>query len=160
MKNIAEKGPTGRVQSITTPDVWPSEAEYGIRNVNQKHISKLMRDILSCIDSADGIIERGELVANPYDIGGRKYCGFYVDPCFGETKSRKYNRCYRRAQPAMTRALNKLEGRGLVQLVRHGRYIKKIELTAEGKMIVECLVRRKANLSTCERTNRQKETST
>lgn len=134
---IAERRHPGRVQSIAMPEYWPSEAICGHQKVNQKHISKLMRDILSCIDSTDGIIERGELVANLYDIGGRRYCGFYVDPCFGETKSRKYNRCYRRAQPAMTRALNKLEGRGLVQLIRHGRYVKKIELTAEGKMIVE-----------------------
>lgn len=104
-----------------------------------------MRDILVFIDGPK-CVERGELVAVLYDIGGRRYCGYYVDPCFSKTESRKYNQCYKRAQPAITRCLKKLEGRGLVNLLRHGRYIKKIKITAEGKMLIEGLVRRKVNI--------------
>ena len=143
---IAEKRYTYRVQIIATTEDWPSEAFCGRQKVNQKHLSKLMRSVLGSIDSADGTIERGELVAAHYDVGGRRYCGFYVDPCYTKPQNRKYNRCYKRAQPAITRCLKKLESRGLVNLLRHGRYIKKIKITAEGKMLIEGLVRRKVNI--------------
>lgn len=140
---IAEKRYTYRVQIIATPEDWPSEAFCGRQKVNQKHLSKLMRSVLGCIDSADGTIERGELVAAHYDVGGRRYRSFYVDPCFGKTESRRYNRCYKRAQPAISRCLKKLESRGLVRLIRHRKYVKKIELTAEGRMLVESLIKMK-----------------
>ena len=115
------------------------------QNVNQNHISCLMRNILAFIDGSE-CVDRGELVAAFYDVGGRRYCGCYLDPCYSKTQNRKYRHCYKRAQPAITRCLKKLEGRGLVKLLRHGRYIKKIKITAEGKMLIEGLVRRKVNI--------------
>ncbi len=121
------------------------EANCKPQNVNQNHISCLMRDILAFIDGSE-CVDRGELVVAHYDVGGRRYCGFYVDPCYTKPQNRKYNRCYKRAQPAITRCSKKLEGRGLVNLLRHGRYIKKIKITAEGKMLIEGLVRRKVNI--------------
>ena len=127
---------TGLVQIIVMPEFRPLKSEYNIRKVNQKHISKLMWRILNCLRSADGIIERGELVAALYDIGGRRYCGYYVEPCFSKNKSQKYNRCYKRAQAAMSRCLYRLESRGFVRLIRYRKYVKKIELTTEGKIFI------------------------
>ena len=116
----------------------PSASKYEGRKVNQKHLSKLMRDILGCIDSADGI-ERGQLVASLYGLE-RRYCGHWTDPCMRPKELREYERLYRKKQPVITRTLCRLAKRGLVRLIRHGKYIKKIELTSEAKKAVEELV--------------------
>ena len=120
----------------------PLEMILKTRNVNQKHLSRLMWDILTYIDGSE-CVDRGELVAAFYNIGGRKYCGYYVDPCFSKPQNRKYNRCYRRAQPAITRCLKKLESRGLVKLLRHGRYVKRITLTPKGRTLAGKIRNRK-----------------
>ena len=63
----------------------PLEAIYELQNVNQKHLSRLMRDTLAFIDGSD-CVERGELVAAFYDIGSRRYCGCYLDPCHSKPR--------------------------------------------------------------------------
>jgi len=118
------------------------EANCELQNVNQNHSSRLMRDILAFIDGSE-CVERGELVAAFYDVGGRRYCGCYLDPCYSKTQNRKFNRCYKRAQPAITRCLKKLEDRGLVKLLRHGRYVKRITLTPQGKTLAGAMRRTK-----------------
>lgn len=139
--NRTEASHSQGVLTVPSQNDRPPEANYGVQNVNQNHISRLMRDILVFIDGPK-CVERGELVAALYDIGGRRYCGYYVDPCFSKTESRKYNQCYKRAQPAMTRTLKKLEIRGLIRLIHHGRYVKRLSLTPQGKIVSSELIKK------------------
>ena len=117
----------------TVPDK-PSEVNSGSQKVNRKRLSRLMSNILAHVDGDDGI-ERGELVASLYNVE-RRYCGHWTDPCMRPKELREYERRYRRAQPTITRALKKLESRGLVRLIRHQRYVKKVILTAHGRIEV------------------------
>jgi len=109
----------------------PSEDNLRVPKVNLKRISKLSCWILQ--NTGDGI-ERGEIVARFYKLP-RLYCKFYVDPCFGPKQQREHDRKFRYAQPRVTMALNRLEKRGLIQLIRHGKYVKRICLTENGKTI-------------------------
>jgi hypothetical protein len=119
------------VHNITRVGDVPSEDNLRVPKVNLKRISKLSCWILQ--NTGDGI-ERGEIVARFYKLP-RLYCKFYVDPCFGPKQQREHDRKFRYAQPRVTMALKRLEKRGLIQLIRHGKYVKRICLTEKGKTI-------------------------
>jgi len=114
----------------------PSEPKLAKTKVNNR-LSKLARWILC--NTGDGI-ERGEIVARFYGLR-RLYCNFYVDPCFPPKQRREHNRWSRYAQPRVTMTLKRLEKRGLVQLIRHGKCVKRVCLTEEGKAVAEELKR-------------------
>lgn len=134
---IDQKRYLSKAQIITARGDQPSEANVEIQKVNQKHLSKLMRDILNHIDIDHGI-DRGQLIAVLYGLE-RRYCGWSVEPCMRPKQLRAYTRLYLKKQPTLTRALNRLENKGLVRLIRKAKYVKVIELTPKGKIIVECL---------------------
>jgi len=113
----------------------PSQSKYENRKVSRNHLSALMRFILL---NADGGIPRGEITERFYDLE-RRYSEYYTDPCLrGKRKSRYENR-YRRAQPALSKALRRLEKRGLVRLIRRNKYVKSVHLTEKGKAISKTL---------------------
>ena len=136
-RKVAATSSVGKVQNIATSKDNPTQRKYGGQKVNHKHLSKLMRAILSPIDIDKGV-ERGELIERIFELP-RRYCNFYTDPCMSPKERRKYERCYRRAQPSITRALKRLEERGLVRLTRHKRYVKRLNLTPQGKLFVDML---------------------
>jgi hypothetical protein len=94
-----------------------------------------MRAVLSYIDIEKGV-ERGELIECIFGLP-RRYCGCFTDPCMTPNEKQKYEQRYRHAQPVLTKCLRKLENRGLVRLIRHGRYVKKVDLTQKGRMLKE-----------------------
>ena len=114
-----------------------SETIYNGQKVNRNRLSMLMRWILE--HTGDGI-DRGQIVEGFYGLE-RRYCKWYTDPCFTPKKKCEYERRYRLVQPAVSRTLMRLESRELIQSTRHGRYIKRIQLTADGKIIAEELIR-------------------
>ena len=113
----------------------PTAGKYKRQKLNQKHLSPLMRFIL--VNVGDGI-HRGEIIEKFYGLE-RRYIGWDTDPCFRPKKKENYERRYRRAQPALTRALGRLQKRGLVNLVKHSSYVKEIFLTVEGKAVAQTL---------------------
>jgi len=119
------------LQTIARGVEMPSEDNLRVPKVNLKRISKLSCWIFQ--NTGDGI-ERGEIVAGFYGLP-RLYRHFYVDPCFGPKQRREYDRKFRYAQPRVTMALKRLEKRGLIQLICHGKYVKRIRLTERGKTI-------------------------
>ena len=114
-----------------------SESKYKSQKVSRNRLSKLMRWILE--HTGNGI-DRGEIIARYYGLEQR-YRGFYTDPCLRGKEQKEYERQYHLVQPVVSRTLRRLERRGLVQSMRHERYIKRIQLTAEGKIIAEELIR-------------------
>lgn len=121
------------VQNIRVPKDKSPQRKYRSPKVSHKRLSRLMRAVLSHIDIDKGV-ERGELVECIFGLP-RWYRGYFTDPCVSANEKRKYERHYRRAQPVLTRCLRKLENRGLVRLTRHGRYVKRINLTPQGVML-------------------------
>ncbi len=116
----------------------PSEAKLAKTKVNLNglnRLSELARWILQ--NTGDGI-ERGDIIAKYFGIE-RLYCGFYLDPCFRPKERRRHNRRYRYSQPRVTMTLKRLHQRGLVQLIRHGRYVKEVHLTTEGILMAQKL---------------------
>jgi hypothetical protein len=114
----------------------PPESKYEGHKVSQSHLSALMKSILL---SADGGTQRGEITANFYGLT-RRYCGgYYVEACLRGREKHRYDRRYRRAQPAISKALGRLEERGLVRLVRFGRYVKEVFLTEKGTLLAQKL---------------------
>lgn len=113
----------------------PSELKYENKKVSQNHISALMKFILL---SAGGGIQRGEITEKFYGLE-RRYCGHYTDPCLRRKEKIRYEYQYRRAQPATSKVLKRLERRGLVRLIRHGKYVKEVCLTEKGKLIAQKL---------------------
>jgi len=109
----------------------PSEAKTRPQKVSRGALSAIMKSILVCIGSC---MERGSLVESLYGLE-RRYRGWYTDPCFGEKEKQAYEQTYARIQPVVTRSLNRMEKRGLVTLMRHGRYVKWIALTDKGKVL-------------------------
>ena len=114
-----------------------TDSKYKRQKVNQKGLSQLMKFIL--VNIGDGI-DRGEIIARYYGLE-RRYCKWYTDPCFTPKEKCEYERRYRLVQPAVSRTLMRLESRELIKSTRRGRYIKRIQLTAEGKIIAEKLIR-------------------
>ena len=114
----------------------PSELKYEMQKVSQQnHISALMRFILLC---ADGGIQRGEITERFYGLE-RRYSGYYTDPCLRGKQKSRYDCQYRRAQPAISKALRRLEKRGLVRLIRRGRYVKEVCFTEKGSLLAQIL---------------------
>lgn len=134
-KKVAATSSAGNLQNIATSKDNPTQRKYGGQKVNHKCLSKLMWAILSHTDINKGV-ERGELVECIFELP-RRYCNFYTDPCMSPKEKRKYERRYRRAQPAITRALKRLEQRGLVHLTRHKKYVKRVNLTSEGRVLMQ-----------------------
>ncbi len=123
---------TGEI--TTTMGYQPSETKCSSQKVNRNRLSKLMMAILNYVDGTDGV-ERGELVQYVFGLE-RRYCGYYSDPCMPPREKREYERRYRRAQPVVSRCLRRLESKGLVHLIRHGRYVKAVALTSDGMAAV------------------------
>jgi len=96
-----------------------------------RRLSPLARWILQ---HAGTDIDRGEIAEGFYGLE-RFYCGAYVDPCLTRKEARERYIKDRRAQPAITKTLKRLESLGLVELVRRPRYVKKIRLTARGEIL-------------------------
>ena len=114
----------------------PPESKYEGQKVSQSHLSSLMKCILL---SADGGIQRGEITENFYGLE-RRYCGgYYVEACLRGKQKNDYDRRYRRAQSAISKALRRLEERGLVHLIRHGKHVKKVCLTEQGALMAQKL---------------------
>ena len=111
-----------------------SERESGGRRLNRQ-LSDLQEFIV--LRALEGI-ERG-VIAEEYFGLERRYKGFWTDPCFSLREKQAYEQRYRRAQPAISRALRTLEACGLVELLRHRRYVKKVRATAQGKKVAEAL---------------------
>lgn len=132
-KHILGKPRANRVRGTGQSGDRPSEGGCGGHNVSRKHLSPLMVRVL--LDVGDGI-ERGELLEKLYRLP-RRYCGFDADLCLRGGERQDHERRYHRAQPVLTRSLSRLEKRGLVRLIRRGRYVKGVTLTEEGR----CLVR-------------------
>ena len=129
-----QPGGISHVQNIRASKDKSPQRKYRSQKVSHKRLSKLMRAVLSQIDIDKGV-ERGELVECIFGLP-RRYCGYFTDPCMAANKKRKFERRYRCAQPVLTRCLRKLENRGLVRLIRHGRYVKRINLTPQGVMLI------------------------
>ena len=106
------------------------------QKVSQKRLSKLMRFIL--VNTGDGI-ERAEIIAKYYNLD-RRYCKFFTDPCFSRQEKRQFDRRFRRAQAAVTKSLDRLEHRGLVELVRRKQYVKDVQLTSAGRIVRQSLI--------------------
>ena len=110
----------------------PSESKYEGPKVNNR-FSELAKWIL--LNIGDGI-DRADIVARYFGIE-RLYCGFYVDPCFRPKERRRHNHLYRHSQPRVTMTLKRLERRGLIHLIRHGKYVKRIRLKEKGKAVAK-----------------------
>lgn len=113
-----------------------SKDNLRVPKVNTNRLSKLVCWILQ--NTGDDGIDRADVVAQYFGVD-RLYCGFYVDPCFGPTERRWHDRRYRHGQPRVTMALKRLENRGLIRLVRRGKYVKRIRLTEIGETISNAL---------------------
>jgi DNA-binding transcriptional ArsR family regulator len=121
------------VQMDGFPEDVSSKSNYEGQKVNRKHLSGLMKFIL--VNTGDGA-DRGEIFSNYYGLE-RRYCGYFTDPCMKKNELREYERLYHDKQPVFSKALKRLEEKGLVSLIRHGSYVKRIQLTAEGKLIAK-----------------------
>ena len=128
-----QPGGISHVQNIGVPKDKSPQRKHRSPRVSHKRLSRLMRAVLSHIDIDKGI-ERGELIECIFRLP-RRYRGYFTAPRMSANEKRKYERRYRCAQPVLTRCLRKLENRGLVRLIRHGRYVKRINLTPRGVML-------------------------
>ena len=115
----------------------PSESKYERQKVSQNRLSALMKFIVL---SVDGGIERGEIVEKYYRLE-RRYCGHYVENCLRGKQKKLYDRRYRAAQSAISKALGRLANQGLVRLIRYGQYVKQACLTEEGARMAKKLRR-------------------
>ena len=114
------------------------EPKYESQKVNTQvlsRLSELSRWILANV--GDGI-RRDEIVEAYFGIE-RLYCSFYIDPCYSIRERRHRQRRCQDVQPRLSMALKRIEQRGLVQLIRHRRYVKKVLLTNEGKRVAKQL---------------------
>jgi len=113
----------------------PSQSKYENRKVSRNHLSALMRFILL---NAYGGIPRGEITERFYGLE-RRYSGYYTDPCLRGKQKSLYESRYRRAQSSISKALRRLEKRGLVRLIRRGQYVKRVYLTEKGRVLSNTL---------------------
>ena len=126
----------------------PSELKYEKQKVSQKHLSALMIFILC---NTDGKTERGDIVEGFYGLD-RRYCGYYTDPCLRGKQKSCYELRYRRAQSAISKALRRLNERGLICLIRRGRYVKEVCLTEDGFILSRYLTRCKQQSKSVKKT--------
>jgi len=89
-------------------------------------------------------IERGEIAARIWGLE-RRYRHGDLDVYMNDWKRRQYECLYRQVQPLITQALQTLESRGMVRLVRHGRYVKFVHLTPEGLAVARGIIEKKKN---------------
>jgi hypothetical protein len=99
-------------------------------------LSELARWIL--LHTGDGT-DRGQIAEGFFKLE-RLYCGWYVDPCYNPKVRRERDSKYKKAQPLITKTLWRLQRLRLVELIKHGKCVKKIRLTAAGKAVVQQLV--------------------
>lgn len=114
----------------------PSASKYEGGKVSRNHLSELMKWIL--LNAGDGI-DRGTVIERFYRLE-RRYCGYDANLCLRGKQKRDYERRYRRAQPVVTRSINRLAKRGLVNPIKPGSYVKLISLTEKGKAVAESLL--------------------
>lgn len=128
-----------QIQNIESRSDRASELKLATTKINTKglnRLSNLAKWIL--VNAGDGI-KRGEIVERYFGIE-RLYCGFYVDACYSIREKRRRQRRCRHVQPQLSMTLKRMEQRGLVQLIRPRRYVKKIYLTSAGKTLAEQLM--------------------
>ena len=112
-----------------------TEAKYQRTKVKRNRFSKLSQWIL--LNTGEGM-ERGKILEGFYNLE-RLYRGWYVDPCYTPKEKRDHDRMNANTQPLITMTLKRLQKRGLVELIRHGQYVKELRLTSEGKAVAEKL---------------------
>ena len=105
------------------------------RKVKRK-LGKRQEEILCIVGKG---IERGAIAAKIWGLE-RRYRHGNLDVWMSKRKRREYERKYRQAQPLITQTLRALEKRGLVELVRHGKCVKEVHLTGEGRRIAQGLM--------------------
>jgi hypothetical protein len=108
-----------------------SRPNYEGQKVNRRHLSALMKFIL--VNVGDGV-DRGEIFSRYYCLE-RRYRGYYTDPCMCGKELREYERLYHNKQPVFSKTLKRLEEKSLVLLIKHGSYVKRIQLTPEGHLV-------------------------
>ena len=114
-----------------------TETNYIGQKVSRNRLSNLMKFIL--VNVGDGA-DRGEIFSHYYGLS-RRYCSFYTDPCLRGKEHRDYEKLYCKKQPVFSKALKRLAEKGLIQLIRHGRYVKEIQLTQEGSLLTNELTK-------------------
>jgi len=114
-----------------------SEQKYESQKVSRNRLSNLMKFIL--VNVGDGA-DRGEIFSLYYELE-RRYCRFYNELCMRGKTLREYETLYRSKQPVFTKALKRLEEKGLVKLLKHGHCVKGIGLTPEGILLAAELVK-------------------
>jgi DNA-binding PadR family transcriptional regulator len=108
-----------------------TETNYSSSKVSRNRLSNQMKFIL--VNTGDGVA-RGEIFSRYYGLE-RRYCGYYTDPCLCGKSLQEFEQLYHGKQPVFSKSLKKLEKKGLVKLIKHGRYVKKIQLTPEGHLV-------------------------
>lgn len=108
-----------------------TEMNYSGPKVNRNCLSNQIKFIM--VNAGDGA-DRGEIFARYYGLA-RRYLGYYTDPCMHGKELREYQKLYCEKQPVFTKALRRLEAKGLVKLIKHGCYVKRIHLTHEGSLL-------------------------
>ena len=126
-----EKRDARQDHSVAPTHRVASEGKCRGVKVNCKRLSALQAWILG--KAVEGI-ERGEIAEGYYGLE-RRYCGYHNEVCLSRRKEREYQRRYRRAQSAITRALSRLEECGLVTLIRHRRNVKRVVATEGGRRL-------------------------
>lgn len=114
-----------------------TETIYSFSKVSRNRLSHQMKFIL--VNASDGA-DRGEIFSNYYGLE-RRYCGYFTDPCMRVKELREYERLYHDKQPVFSKALKRLEEKGLVSLIKHGSYVKRIQLTPDGQSVVAELIK-------------------
>jgi len=135
-QETSRSGPSATVLSIAHTGDRAADGSSGAQKVNHS-LSKLQKLIL--VRAADGGVRRADVVAEFYGLE-RRYRGHHDEACLSRPREREYQRQYHCAQATVTRALRRLEARGLVQPVRTaGGYAKRIKLTDDGRQVVDTL---------------------
>jgi len=127
---IFQSSDDSEVLAPTSPGRVAPEQGQGARKLSR--LSKLQRWILH--HAGEGM-ERSRIAEGYFGLQ-RRYVGWYTDPYMSRNVKKKYEARYRRRQPAITKSLLRLEDRGLVKLVRHGRCVKAVELTDVGRNLL------------------------
>jgi len=138
---MTQKVKQSSINSTKTGKISRADKGMGVRSnrkriiVDQYTLTQLMVRLLEKI--GDGI-ERGELFQVLYGLE-RRYRGYYTDPCFSQWKKSRYEKLYKKAQPILTSTLKRLEGKELVTLHRHRKFVKRVQLTPAGEKVVQQL---------------------
>ena len=125
-------GCSDRVQNIGLAIDRQSHAEYGAQIVESHRSSQLARWILLNIGKG---ITRSRITKGFFEIEPF-YCGWHVDACLTPEEKKKRDKKCRKAQPLITKTLDRLEQRGFVTLIRRRRNVKEIRLTKKGQKLV------------------------